>query len=98
MKVMRPYSLRIGEAIKESILCESTELTVYERVEDGESVAMCTSYRGSRQIFSRRQHSPNKRCVLNDNVHLITRFYRILAVYMLLNISMRHQNVASEAI
>ena len=31
-------------------------------------------YLGSRQILSRRQHGPNKRCALNYDVHLITRF------------------------
>ena len=35
----------------------------------------CASYRGSRQILSRRQHAPNKRCALNNGVRLITRFY-----------------------
>ena len=34
------YSLRTGEAIKESVVRESTELAVDERVEDGESMAM----------------------------------------------------------
>ena len=34
------YSLRTGEAIKESIVCESMELAVDERIEDGESMAM----------------------------------------------------------
>ena len=38
--VYASYSLRAGEAIKESALCESTELSLDERVEDGESVAM----------------------------------------------------------
>ena len=28
-------------------------------------------------ILSRTQHAPNKRCALNNNVHLITRFYGI---------------------
>ena len=35
----------------------------------------CASYQGSRRILSRRQHAPNKRYALNNNVHLITRFY-----------------------
>ena len=30
------------------------------------------SYRGSRQILSRRQHAPNKQCALNNDVRLIT--------------------------
>ena len=34
------YSLRTGEAIKESIVHESTEPTVDERIEDGESMVM----------------------------------------------------------
>ena len=38
--VYASYSLRTGEAIKESVVCKPTELTVDERVEDGESVAM----------------------------------------------------------
>ena len=32
--------LRTGEVIKESVFCESTELAVDERVEDGESMVM----------------------------------------------------------
>jgi len=35
----------------------------------------CASYQGSRWILSRRQHAPNKQCALNNDVHLITRFY-----------------------
>ena len=38
--VYASYSSRTGEAIKESIVRESTELTVDEHVEDGESMAM----------------------------------------------------------
>ena len=38
--VYTSYSLRTGEAIKESVVHESTELKVDERVEDGESMAM----------------------------------------------------------
>ena len=34
------YSLRTREAIKESVVRESTELAVDERIEDGESMAM----------------------------------------------------------
>ena len=34
------YSLRTGEAIKESVVRGSTELSVDERVEDRESMAM----------------------------------------------------------
>ena len=34
------YSSRTGEAIKESVVRESTELAVDERVEGGESMAM----------------------------------------------------------
>ena len=34
------YSLKTGEAIKESVVRESMELTVDESVENGESVAM----------------------------------------------------------
>ena len=37
----------------------------------------CASYRGSRWILSGRQYAPNKQCALNNNVHLITRFYGI---------------------
>ena len=37
--VYASYSLRTGEAIKESVVHESTELAV-ERIEDGESMAM----------------------------------------------------------
>ena len=37
----------------------------------------CASYRGSRQSLSRRQYAPNKQCVLNNDVRLITRFYGI---------------------
>ena len=33
-------SSRTGEAVKESVVRESTELAVDERVEDGESMAM----------------------------------------------------------
>ena len=32
-----------------------------------------------RQILSRRQHVPNKQCALNNDVHLITRFYGNMA-------------------
>ena len=32
----------------------------------------CASYQGSRWIFSRRQHAPNKQYVLNNDVRLIT--------------------------
>ena len=35
----------------------------------------CTSYWGPRQILSRGQHAPNKRCALNNDVRLATRFY-----------------------
>ena len=35
----------------------------------------CASSWWSRQILSRRQHAPNKQCVLNNDVHLITPFY-----------------------
>ena len=38
--VYASYALRTGEAIKESVVRESTEPTVNERVEDGESMAM----------------------------------------------------------
>ena len=38
------YSLRIGEAIKESVVCESTELAVDEHVENGESMAMSNEF------------------------------------------------------
>ena len=38
--VYASYSLRTGEAIKESVVCESMELAVDECVEDGESMAM----------------------------------------------------------
>ena len=38
--VYASYSLRTGEAIKESVVHESMELTVDERVKDGESMAM----------------------------------------------------------
>ena len=38
--VYASYSLRTGEAIKESVVRESTELAVDERVEDDESMAM----------------------------------------------------------
>ena len=34
------YSLRTGEAIKESVVRESTKFAVDERVEDGESMVM----------------------------------------------------------
>ena len=34
------YSSRTREAIKESVVCESMELAVDERVEDGKSMAM----------------------------------------------------------
>ena len=37
------YSLRTGEAIKESVVRESTELAV-ERVEDGESMEMSNEF------------------------------------------------------
>ena len=42
--VYTSYSLRTGEAIKESIARESMELTVDERVEDGESMAMLNEF------------------------------------------------------
>ena len=38
--VYTSYSLRTGEAINESVVRESTELLVDERVEDSKSVAM----------------------------------------------------------
>ena len=38
--VYASYSLRTGEAIKESVLRESTELAVNAHIEDGESMAM----------------------------------------------------------
>ena len=38
------YSLRTGEAIKESVVRESTEPAVDERVEDGESMAMVNQW------------------------------------------------------
>ena len=38
--VYASYSLRTGEAIKESVVRESTELAVNEHVEDGKSMAM----------------------------------------------------------
>ena len=38
------YSLRTGEAIKGSVVCESMELAVEERVEDGESMAMLNEF------------------------------------------------------
>ena len=38
--VYASYSLRTGEAITESVVRESTELTLDERVENGESMAM----------------------------------------------------------
>ena len=37
---VRKLFLRTGEAIKESVVHESTELAVDERIEDGESMAM----------------------------------------------------------
>ena len=42
--VYASYSLRTGEAIKESIVRKSTELAVDERVEDGESMAMLNEF------------------------------------------------------
>ena len=42
--VYASYSLRTGEAITESVVRESTELAVDERIDwDGESMAMATS-------------------------------------------------------
>ena len=38
------YSLRTGEPIKESIVCESMELAVDKCVEDGESMAMLNEF------------------------------------------------------
>ena len=38
--VYASYSLRTGEAITESVVRESTELALDERVENGESMAM----------------------------------------------------------
>ena len=38
--VYASYSLRTGEAIKESVVRESTKFAVDERVEDGESMVM----------------------------------------------------------
>ena len=35
----------------------------------------CTSYWVSRWPLSRRQHAPNKSCVVNNDVRLITQFY-----------------------
>ena len=37
---VRKLFLRTGEAIKESVVHESTELAVDERIEDGKSMAM----------------------------------------------------------
>ena len=42
--VYASYSLRTGEAIKESVVRESTELTANEHVEDGESMAMWNEF------------------------------------------------------
>ena len=42
--VYTSYSLRTREAIKESVVRESTELTVDERVEDGKSMAMSNGF------------------------------------------------------
>ena len=42
--VYASYSLRTGEAIKESVVHESTELAVDERVEDGESMVMLNEF------------------------------------------------------
>ena len=41
--VYASYSLT-GEAIKQSVVCESTELAVDERVEDGESMTMLNEF------------------------------------------------------
>ena len=38
--VYASYSLKTREAIKESVVCESTASPVDERVEDGESMVM----------------------------------------------------------
>ena len=35
-----------------------------------------------RRIWSRRQHAPNKRCALNNDVRLITWFYGITLLWM----------------
>ena len=40
----------------------------------------CASYWGSRWILSRRQYAPNKQCVLNNDVCLITWFYSTCVV------------------
>ena len=42
--VYASYSLRTGEAIKESIVRESTELAVDECIEDGESMVMLNEF------------------------------------------------------
>ena len=42
--VYASYSLRTGEAIKGSVVRESTELAVEERVEDGESMVMLNEF------------------------------------------------------
>ena len=42
--VYASYSLRTGEAIKESVVRESMELAVDEHVEDGESMAMLNEF------------------------------------------------------
>ena len=39
------------------------------------NLEQCASYRGSRQIWSRRQYVPNKLYALNNDVCLINRFY-----------------------
>ena len=39
-KMTNDRQVRTGEAIKESVVCVSTELAVDELVEDGESMAM----------------------------------------------------------
>ena len=36
------------------------------------NLEQCASYRGSRQILSRRPYAPNKLCALNNDVRLIT--------------------------
>ena len=45
-------------------------------------LAHSTFSRAVRFLLSRRQHAPNKRCALNNDVRLITRFYSIYIVIL----------------
>ena len=63
----------------------------------------CASYQGSRRILSRRQYAPNKRCALNNNVCLITRFYGMHLTFELYKNAMKqesykHPNIYSDFI